>query len=415
MKRGNFLLIVQILLFTNGFALEWPIMDGSTPQHLTSTFGEWREASPLSSYEYYQVDHFHDGVDMVPIGQAALNTYVWGVEYNDLCWVVGTNHVRSDYHDFFHITPLCGVGDELHPQNSVGQINTSGDPPHLHINSRQYRQSMSTAYHCHHPWQSTWYRFDPLYEDEIKPKINTVIFTDDGDYSTVHQADELPANTNIDIVVDAEEVCEYYDHLDSIDDNNGIYKIGYNINSSVWQYNLEFYYFEQPDYWDLSFVFDDVRQVSNSVFWYVVTNTMDANGYWNTGSPGLKVVYIEAKDERNNANDLYTINVSVVTGIEEENVHRPHYQNDLNAILPNPVRDKIKLNYQIANPTATKITIFDCSGRIVKSIVINDDPGNHTVIWDGVDTQGREVTNGCYFVKFEAGDYKVTKKFILVK
>lgn len=51
----------------------------------------------------------------------------------------------------------------------------------------------------------------------------------------------------------------------------------------------------------------------------------------------------------------------------------------------------------------------------MKSIKINDDPGNHTVIWDGVDTQGREVTNGCYFVKFEAGDYKVTKKFIIVK
>jgi hypothetical protein len=30
MKRGNFLLIGQILLFTNGFALVWPIMDSST-------------------------------------------------------------------------------------------------------------------------------------------------------------------------------------------------------------------------------------------------------------------------------------------------------------------------------------------------------------------------------------------------
>jgi|GEM_PF-2563336 len=104
------------------------------------------------------------------------------------------------------------------------------------------------------------------------------------------------------------------------------------------------------------------------------------------------------------------------TGIEDtESAFESGFTTCLKTLSPNPGYGKIDINYQIANPTATKITIFDCSGRIVKSIKINDDPGNHSVIWDGVDTQGREVTNGCYFVKFEANDYKIIKKLILIK
>ncbi|GAH82666.1 unnamed protein product, partial [marine sediment metagenome] len=68
------------------------------------------------------------------------------------------------------------------------------------------------------------------------------------------------------------------------------------------------------------------------------------------------------------------------TGIvEAENAFESNFTTCLKTLSPNPGYGKIDINYQIANPTATKITIFDCSGRIVKSIKINDDPGNHTV------------------------------------
>lgn len=116
-----------------------------------------------------------------------------------------------------------------------------------------------------------------------------------------------------------------------------------------------------------------------------------------------------------NCDDYKFVGYAQTGIVEAENAFESGFTTCLKTLSPNPGYGKIDINYQIANPTATKITIFDCSGRIVKSIKINDDTGNHTVIWDGVDALGREVTNGCYFVKFEANDYKVIKKLVLIK
>ena len=41
--------------------------------------------------------------------------------------------------------------------------------------------------------------------------------------------------------------------------------------------------------------------------------------------------------------------------------------------------------------------------------------GFHTKIWDGRDNQGREVPTGNYFYSIEAGDFRQTKKMILLK
>ena len=40
--------------------------------------------------------------------------------------------------------------------------------------------------------------------------------------------------------------------------------------------------------------------------------------------------------------------------------------------------------------------------------------GRHSVVWDGRDNRGRSVSAGVYFYSFEAGDYKSTKKLMLM-
>ena len=41
--------------------------------------------------------------------------------------------------------------------------------------------------------------------------------------------------------------------------------------------------------------------------------------------------------------------------------------------------------------------------------------GLKSVIWDGKDEQGKEVTSGIYFYKMEAGDFTQSKRMVLVK
>jgi flagellar hook assembly protein FlgD len=41
--------------------------------------------------------------------------------------------------------------------------------------------------------------------------------------------------------------------------------------------------------------------------------------------------------------------------------------------------------------------------------------GSHTVKWDGRDESGQQVASGVYFYKLVAGDFRSTKKMVLLK
>ena len=41
--------------------------------------------------------------------------------------------------------------------------------------------------------------------------------------------------------------------------------------------------------------------------------------------------------------------------------------------------------------------------------------GSHSLVWDGKDAQGREQGSGVYFYRLESGDFRQTRKMILVK
>jgi flagellar hook assembly protein FlgD len=41
-------------------------------------------------------------------------------------------------------------------------------------------------------------------------------------------------------------------------------------------------------------------------------------------------------------------------------------------------------------------------------------PGQYVVTWDGRNTHGEPVSSGVYFYKMEAGDYRATKKMLLI-
>jgi flagellar hook assembly protein FlgD len=62
------------------------------------------------------------------------------------------------------------------------------------------------------------------------------------------------------------------------------------------------------------------------------------------------------------------------------------------------------------------LKIYDILGREVRSLVNTlQKPGNYSVIWDGKNNQGKEVGSGIYFYQLKVGDYKNTRKLVLIK
>jgi hypothetical protein len=83
---------------------------------------------------------------------------------------------------------------------------------------------------------------------------------------------------------------------------------------------------------------------------------------------------------------------------------------------PNPFNRRAAISYALEREADVEITVFDVSGRVVRSLLKKPvPPGDHEVIWDGRDDSGGRVPSGVYFYQFQAGDIVETRKMVLAK
>jgi parallel beta-helix repeat protein len=78
---------------------------------------------------------------------------------------------------------------------------------------------------------------------------------------------------------------------------------------------------------------------------------------------------------------------------------------------PNPFNPLTKINYSIPKNSNVTLKVFDILGRLVKTLVNEQkEAGYYTVQFDGTN-----LSSGIYFYTIEAGDFRVSKKMVLVK
>lgn len=88
---------------------------------------------------------------------------------------------------------------------------------------------------------------------------------------------------------------------------------------------------------------------------------------------------------------------------------------------PNPFNPATTIKFQLPekNGTATVRTVlrvYDILGRLVRTIVDEDmSPGFYTKQWDGLNDNSVGISSGVYFYSITAGDFRNTKKMLLLK
>lgn len=83
---------------------------------------------------------------------------------------------------------------------------------------------------------------------------------------------------------------------------------------------------------------------------------------------------------------------------------------------PNPFNPSTTLTYFVTSPAPVSLVIYNVLGQKVKILESSQmTAGYHTVVWDGSDRDGRQVSTGIYLVRFEAQGISVTKKLLLAK
>ena len=89
----------------------------------------------------------------------------------------------------------------------------------------------------------------------------------------------------------------------------------------------------------------------------------------------------------------------------------------LGAAYPNPFNPSTKIAFAVpAGGGRVDLQIFDLSGRLVRTLVSGQQQGgNHTAVWSGLNDAGRPVSSGTYFYRLQAPSFDETKKMVLVK
>jgi hypothetical protein len=86
-------------------------------------------------------------------------------------------------------------------------------------------------------------------------------------------------------------------------------------------------------------------------------------------------------------------------------------------VSPNPFSDMATISYQPADDRDVNLTIYDITGRLVKSFqLITSQPSvSISVKWDGRDNEQRQVPDGVYLATLTTGDRVETRKVLLIR
>ncbi|MFQ6103253.1 MAG: T9SS type A sorting domain-containing protein [Candidatus Glassbacteria bacterium] len=92
----------------------------------------------------------------------------------------------------------------------------------------------------------------------------------------------------------------------------------------------------------------------------------------------------------------------------------------LNQNYPNPFNPQTSISYSVPGSDGdlvdVTLKVYSIRGRLVKKLVDEKkESGGYTVVWDGRDETGREVSSGIYFYRLEAGDRIAVRKMVILK
>ncbi len=83
---------------------------------------------------------------------------------------------------------------------------------------------------------------------------------------------------------------------------------------------------------------------------------------------------------------------------------------------PNPFNPSTTISYHLKKEAKIELSIYNIKGQKVKTLVSEIQPsGEHQIVWNGHDQQGKAVSSGIYFYKLSSNDKSITRKMMLIK
>ena len=89
---------------------------------------------------------------------------------------------------------------------------------------------------------------------------------------------------------------------------------------------------------------------------------------------------------------------------------------ELSQNYPNPFNPVTKISFAVPVESDVELSIYNVLGQKVTTLAKETkEPGYYNVIWEGKDSEGKDVPSGVYFYKMTADGFSSTMKMILMK
>jgi hypothetical protein len=151
--------------------------------------------------------------------------------------------------------------------------------------------------------------------------------------------------------------------------------------------------------------FDNVGVLYDQGTWKGVAHSFESGGLVGTRTVPLDSLYMWL------ARDFFQI-----VGVKEGDIVTGGKTFFLYPANPNPSRGDVSFTFSIPSKGDVSLKIYDATGRYVTTVASGVfDAGVHTVRWNGRDSKGRRVSQGIYFYTLESGNYRSTKKLIILR
>jgi len=88
------------------------------------------------------------------------------------------------------------------------------------------------------------------------------------------------------------------------------------------------------------------------------------------------------------------------------------------SVYPNPFNPSTTISFTLVKDfdEITEINIYNLKGQRVKQLISKHlSADQHSVVWNGTDSNNKQVSNGVYFVRLKSGSINLNKKILLLK
>ncbi|MFP4459727.1 MAG: FlgD immunoglobulin-like domain containing protein [Candidatus Zixiibacteriota bacterium] len=119
-----------------------------------------------------------------------------------------------------------------------------------------------------------------------------------------------------------------------------------------------------------------------------------------------------------NDHEAIDFSVPIVLEVWGESVEENVIPNalEISSAYPNPFNAKCRIDFDIPERSDMNLEILDINGRVIlQKHYLSIPVGKHSLVWDGSDGSGNEMTSGIYFIKIDNGKESVMRNVILLK